>query len=328
MSSSPPRVVSEELSLLFLKLAGAPPARTDIDALSNKGRKEWCKHLNLPTNGQDKTIKAHLMEFFFPSASQPSSPEVRSTPSSSSRKRSSRNEELISDSEDDSEEKEISLAEETRLLHQTLLRLSSRLDNVERVQAQFSTQKSSAADLDWWVKQVCEFSLGAHVQSQVVAMDHIEPMLETLRAAVQLLIEQKMSRLALEALAKPILKRLIQWLLATMADRSFAEVKAHDTVIANHAAKEAKKWSDDLWVADETIKPDTGEQTVILGIRLRKLITLVAKDCDFKLNKKKEKVSGKSASATKKSKQQPGKQKEQDSPAQGDRASTSRPPRK
>ena len=108
------------------------------------------------------------------------------------------------------------------------------------------------------------------------------------------LLSEELSRAVFTEGCKPIFKRLLQWLLVTMGNVSFAYLKNYDSAITNLASQEAFKWSEDLWGVDETVKPDSGDGTLILGIRLQKVIPELGKSCGIKIRPKKEKATPKS----------------------------------
>ena len=295
------------LSSLLLSLAGAKPTIEQIRSVNPDELKEWARQLNLNVSGRPILLVGRIAEALKVDGVGPakrSSPPVNPSKSTKTTKKlraaskSSEDEidyegllDTFSDSSSDEDTDGSSF-----ITKKEFLDFSSSLVNRIQSLLQNTSSSRSASDVDWWLNLVVEFKLGVYLKSRSgSAEQHVTPHLETIKEAVGALVSHRLQKTDFCKIAKPSIKRLLEWSICTLAFVDFKDLRNGELLIANAAAKEVDAWADSLLAANLMIKPASGLESIILGERISKLAHETGKACGIKMDPKHIKAAVKEA---------------------------------
>lgn len=304
--------LSSSLTELLVRLAGNYPSREDIQHLSGDVVREWARIRGLNHTGMLKTVRSRLEKSFYTTMQDDaleSSPKrqrlvrhseggnLRASPqeggSQSQVSLPSSSNDVESDSEDSSDRE----MDQQAVLKQIL----ERLDRIESTNSA-SSEKLSDSESDWWVSKVCDFTVGPYAKSQSAATYAIEPLLATIRVALNEHLKAHIPAKALGKIISPAFKKLLEWSICTIGCWEFSDLKPFEAVLQSQAAEAAEKWAMDIFEADERIEPKKGLGSIILGERFGELAGKVAKKCELKLKGAKDRFAKNSKNSSQRKK--------------------------
>lgn len=318
----------QDLNGLFITLQGNVPTYEQVSTLSGAVLRMWAHKLGIDVSGRQSTLVKRICGKLKVQTT-PVTPSNKRTPTIAASERAAKKNRTTSQDTSSSEEvdynalletfsssesdvEEVSPAgngvEEKYITREEFKDFSK--DLIEEVKQiwlnERSSQITSAVAIDWWLNAATAFKLGQYVKSRGNSADqHILPHVETLKEVVGSLVTKRISAETFIKLVKPSIKRLLEWMICTIAFVDFKDLSNGDLVITNAAAKEAEDWCGILTKADLSIRPQSGTNSIILGERIAKLAHEVGKSCGIKMDPKHIKEAVKKAAA-KQSTKQPG----------------------